>query len=953
MQKYYEQSKSINTVYPHAYFIPFEKKESVYANRRTSEFYQDLNGVWKVQEYKSILDVSDNFYLNAPTDDIEVPSCVQLHGYDQMQYTNYCYPFADNPPYTPNMNPTYHYSRRFNVALDGRKRYICFEGVDSCFYLYINNNFVGFSQVAHRLSEFDITDYLVDGENKMDVLVLKWCMGSYLEDQDKFRYTGIFRDVYILSRPQKHIVDYRIDTSIDGRVGFTLEKGTSAIVTFNGQTQQAEEGQRIEFKVDNPKLWSAENPYLYDMLIESAGEYIGEKVGIRTSEIIDGIYLFNGKKIKIRGVNRHDGNCYKGATVSLEDILTDLTLMKKLNINAIRTSHYPNCPEFYQLCDKMGFYVMAESDVECHGVASNAPSYAGYANDYERLGSDPQFADAILERQKCNVLRDKNRPCIVFWSLGNEAGYGKNFEFAYDWIKSYDTSRPIHYEHAGYVDKSIDNGDAYYNTKVDVVSAMYPTLEWIDEVLNDPREKRPLILCEYCHSMGNGPGDFKAYWDVIETNDRFIGGFVWEWADHGIWKEGKGFLYGGDFGETMHDKNFCMDGIITADRKLTQKSMEMKKVYEPLTFTLQDNCLTVSSRLHFENIVAKLTITYKEQGKIVGEETFDLNVQPYESVSFMVKKAHVVIASVTLIENYGVLEKGHEIAREGWTEENKAVLEGMSPTAVAFAETNRYIAVKAGETTFRLDKADGSIVSICKEKELLKTPMALSIWRAPTDNDMYALKRWDEARFYEAKGEIRTTEITENSVIFTGYMATMRFIPCVYFTLTYTFGYNTVSVEIDYKCEKYVGYLPRIGFETSLDKSFENVSYYGYGPYESYIDRRISCIKDVYADTVSNMEVNYVKPQENGSHYGTEWLEIDDGKDSVRVEGAVSFSALPHGTKDYCSVLHDWELPARRSTHLCIDYFMAGIGSNSCGPELDEKFRTPTSGKGMFTIILK
>lgn len=953
MEKYYEQSRAINVLPTHAYFIPFDHQEKVFENRRTSRYYQDLNGAWKVQEYKSILDVADDFYLNVPTDDIQVPSCLQILGYDQMQYTNIFYPFADNPPYTPNMNPAYHYSRYFTVKADGMKRYLCFEGVDSCFYLYINDKFVGFSQVAHRLSEFDITDYLVDGENKMDVLVLKWCMGSYLEDQDKFRYTGIFRDVYILSRPQKHIVDYRIDTSLDGMVSFTLEEGAKATITFNGETKQVEEGQRIEFKVHNPKLWSAENPYLYDMLIESAGEYIGEKVGIRTSEIIDGIYLFNGKKIKIRGVNRHDGNCYKGATVSLDDILTDLTLMKKLNINAIRTSHYPNSPEFYQLCDQMGFYVMAESDVECHGVACNAPSYAGYANDYERLGSDPQFADAIIERQKCNVLRDKNRPCIAFWSLGNEAGYGKNFELAYEWIKSYDTSRPIHYEHARYVDKDIDNGDAYYNTKVDVVSAMYPTLQWIDDVLTDVREKRPLILCEYCHSMGNGPGDFKAYWDVIETNDRFIGGFVWEWADHGIWKEDKGFLYGGDYGEKMHDKNFCMDGIITADRKLTQKSMEMKKVYEPLAFALQDNCLTISSRLHFENIVAKLTVTYKEQGKIIGEETFDLNVKPYENVSFEIKKAHVVIASVTLIEKYGVFEKGHEIARAGWTEENKAVLEGMGLTTVSFAETNRYIAVKAGETTFRLDKADGSIASICKEKELLKTPMALSVWRAPTDNDMYVLKRWDEARFYEAKGEIRTTVIMGNSVIFTGYMATMRFIPCVYFTLTYTFGYNAVSVAIDYKCEKYVGCLPRIGFETSLDKSFENVSYYGYGPYESYIDRRISCIKDVYTDTVSNMEVNYVKPQENGSHYGTEWLELANDVNALRIEGNVSFSALPHSTKEYCSVAHDWELPKRHSTHLCVDYFMTGIGSNSCGPVLDPKWYTPMEGKGSFLIIVK
>ena len=953
MEKYYEQSKSINTVYPHAYFIPFDRKELVFDNRRTSKFYQDLNGIWKIKEYKSILDVEDGFLNIVPTDDIEVPSCVQLHGYDQMQYTNICYPFADNPPFTPNMNPTYHYSRKFNVILDGMKRYICFEGVDSCFYLYINNQFVGFSQIAHRLSEFDITDFLIDGDNKIDVLVLKWCMGSYLEDQDKFRYTGIFRDVYILSRPKNHVVDYRIDTALDGRVGFTLEEGQKALVTFNGQAKEVEKGQRIEFYISKPKLWSAENPYLYDMLIESNGEFIGEKVGIRTSEIVDGIYLFNNKKIKIRGVNRHDNNAYKGATVSLEDIITDLTLMKKLNVNAIRTSHYPNSPEFYQLCDKMGFYVMAESDVECHGVGTSAPSFADYRKEYFRIANDSQFEYSIIERQKCNVLCNKNRPCIAFWSMGNEAGYGINFEMAYGWIKGYDSSRPIHYEPSNFIDKSVDNGDAYYRSKVDVFSYMYPMITVIKDTLNDTKESRPLILCEYCHSMGNGPGDFKAYWDVIESNDRFIGGFVWEWADHGIWKDGKGFLYGGDFGETMHDGNFCMDGIITADRKITQKSMEMKKVYEPLAFDLKDNRLTVYSRLHFENIFATLTVTYKEQGKVVGEDRFTLNIQPYESISFTVKSAHVVIASVTIDEDYGVLQRGHEIAREGWTQEGKALLEGITETEITYTQTNRYIEVRAGATKFTLDKADGSLSSIYKENEILKTPMSLSVWRAPTDNDMYVAKKWEEVRLYEARGEIRETEIKDNSVIFTGYIATQRFIPCVYFTLKYTFGCNAVSVEIDYKCEKHVGYLPRIGFKTSLDKSFESVSYYGYGPYESYIDRRISCIKDVYQDTVSNMEVNYVKPQENGSHYGTEWLEIENGKTKIRVEGNISFSALPHSSKQYWSVTHDWELPERNCTHLCLDYFMSGVGSNSCGPELDSKYRTPTEGKGKFTIILK
>ncbi len=953
MEKYYEEEKVINVLPTHAYFIPFENKENVFQARETSKRFQTLNGEWSVEEYKTVFDVEDDFYLKTPKDKIVVPSCLQLYGYDYMQYTNMRYPFPDNPPFTPNRNPAYHYSRYFSVKKDDMKRYLCFEGVDSCFYLYINNRFVGFSMISHRLSEFDVTDFLVDGENKIDVLVLKWCVGSYLEDQDKFRYTGIFRDVYVLSRPERHVEDYRIDTALDGTVGFTLEKGAEAVVCFAGVEQKVKEGQRIEFKVENPVYWSAENPHLYDMLIQTDGEYIGEKIGIRTSEIKDGLYLFNGKPIKIRGVNRHDVNAYKGATVSMDDILEDLTLMKKLNVNAIRTSHYPNCPQFYQLCDKMGFYVMSESDLECHGVCLNVPSYAKYGNDYERLGSDPNFTEAIVNRQKCSVLRDKNRPCINFWSLGNEAGYGTNFEKASKWIKSYDPSRPIHYEHAVYVDKSVDDGNAYYNSAVDVVSSMYPTIEWIKETLADEREKRPLILCEYCQSMGNGPGDFKAYWDIIEKEERFIGGYVWEWADHSVWKEGKGFLYGGDFGEKMHDKNDCINGMVTSDRKIAQKAMEMKKVYEPIAFRLEDDTLILSSRLFFEAIQATLTITYKEQGEIIGEETHNLCLRPQETVAFSVKEAHVTIASVTLSEHYGVLDKGHELARAGWTQEGKAILEGLHKAAVCIQQTPRYITVKAGETVFKLDKTSGEIVSINKNGEILKSPMQFSVWRAPTDNDVRMRRKWDEARLSYAVSEVRECQMLEEKIVFKGYIASMSLIPAVYYTLTYTFGENGVSVELDYECEKYVECLPRIGFATEIDEEYENVRYYGYGPYESYIDRRISCIKDIYEDTVSNMEVNYVKPQENGSHYGTEWLELTGGKHVIRVEGAFSFSTLPHSAKEYTETKHDWELPTRHATHVCIDYFMTGIGSNSCGPALDPQYYTPEKGNGKFTIILK
>ncbi|MBO5214843.1 MAG: hypothetical protein J6B79_01495 [Clostridia bacterium] len=951
MEKYYNQSRAINVLDTHAYYIPFESAKKAFLPRRESAKYLDLNGKWGITEYETVMDVPDDFYKNDTKGVIDVPGCVQIFGYDQLQYLNTHFPFPYNPPYTSSHNPAYHYKRNFTVKADGEKKYICFEGVDSCFYLYINGKFVGFSQIAHRLSEFDITDFVVDGENALDVLVLKWCMGSYLECQDKLRYTGIFRDVYILSRPEGHITDYRIDTALDGRVGFTLEKGESATVTLCGQKKEVKENERIEFKIENVQLWSAENPYLYDMIIESKGEYIGEKVGVRTTEVKGRYFLVNNKPVRIMGVNRHDINYLTGATVTVEDIERDLTLMKQLNVNAIRTSHYPNMPEFYQLCDKYGFYVMDESDVESHGVCGHFP-YCSYTGEYDKIANDPQFAEAILERQICNVMRDKNRPCVVFWSMGNEAGYGKNFEEASAWIKSYD-SRPVHYERAVGINNYTYTGREYYESAVDIVSSMYPNPSWIEERLADSKETRPIILCEYCHSMGNGPGDFKPYWDIANRDDRYVGGFVWEWADHGLLVGGKGLTYGGDYGEWQHDGNFCMDGIVTADRRLTQKSMEMKKAYEPVFFTFEEGKLTVKSRQYFENVVGTLTVTYKNTGEILGEEKFAIDLAPQQEITFDIKSAHVTIASLTLNNDTVALKKGHEIARAGYTKTDKSYVTKLARGNVQFSETGRYVTVRSGETTFVIDKVSASITSINKEGELLKAPLALNIWRAPTDNDMYASKIWRDSYYDKCRGEVRNVEIQNDSVIIKGYIASPRYIPPVSFTLNYTFSANAVTAYIDYDSADYVQFVPRIGFKTALCSCYESVRYYGYGPNESYIDRRLSSIKDVYDDTVTNLEVSYVMPQENGSHYGSEWLELTNGKTTVRVEGDFSFSALPHSVEEYTNYKHNWELPEREYTHLCIDYFMSGIGSNSCGPSLADEWKTPKKGNGKFTIIIK
>ncbi len=950
LKKYYEQTNVIGVLDTRAYYVPFGSDQDAFLPRRQSQRYMDLNGKWNIAEYKSVMDVADDFYLNKPEAEIDVPSCVQFANYDHFQYTNVNYPIPYNPPYVPNVNPAYHYQRTFKLnKKSGEKYYLNFEGVDSCFYLYVNDTFVGFSQVSHRVSEFDLTEFVKKGENKLDVVVLKWCMSTYLEDQDKLRFTGIFRDVYLLTRPEGHVVDYKVTTCTSGKVWFELIDGTSANVNFNGETKPVNKGEKIEFTVTDPLLWSAETPNLYDMTIECNGEVIGEKVGIRSTKVEAGIYLFNGKPIKFYGVNRHDFNAYTGATVTVENIIEDMTLMKKLNVNAIRTSHYPNMPEFYQLADKFGFYVMDESDLESHGVVAR---YTGFENaNYDEIADDPQFMQGIIDRQICNVERDKNRPSVVIWSLGNESSYGENLARALRWVKAHD-DRPVHYESMFRIDHN--KHDWYYTEPMDMVSRMYPTPEWMaKDYLNDQKEHRPLVLCEYCHAMGNGPGDFQEYWDIINSSDRFMGAFVWEWADHGVIKDGIGQRYGGDYGETLHDGNFCMDGIITADRKIPQKAYEMKKVYEQVEIQKNENKLTVKSRLWFKNLVAKLTVTYKEMGEIVGEDSFMLDIPARESVVIDIKNAHVVVASVTLVKDESLLEAGHEIARFGWTEK-RAVCTEKTLKSVDVKDNGRYIVVTTPTAVYTLDKADASLASVKgKNGEILTEPMRLNVWRAPTDNDRNIKRDWCACRYYETFSEVRNVEICGNVVRFTGNISPVKLVPVASYTLTYEFFDNAVSTKFSYEFASYTTFAPRIGFATKLDKAFSKVRYYGYGPYESYIDRRISCIKDVYEDTVENMMEHYVRPQENGSHYGTEFMEITDGVTTLRFEDDFSFSALPQSTYDLDHTPHDWQLPTPTATYLNLDYFMSGIGSNSCGPQLAERYQVPKKGKGALTILVK
>ena len=576
--KEFQRFDRIGTTPHRSYYIPFAENDTVRTkhsilDRTSSSRFTSLDGVWQIKQLDHVEDFDVNEKLG---ESIPVPACVQMHGYDHIQYLNIRYPFPVMLPHLPYDNPCWHYRRTFNVKKQkGERYYINFEGVDSAFYIYINGEFKGYSQISHATSEFDITDLAVNGENTIDVLVLKWCISTYLECQDKFRFSGIFRSVYMLTRPEQHIVDYKIETTFNGTDGilkFINESDVDIELNLEENKVIVPAKMENELIVPNVKAWSPETPELYTLELRANGEKIIESIGFRTVTIEGKVFKVNGEAVKLKGVNRHDFNCETAATVSLEDMAKDIHLMKELNVNAVRTSHYPNSPEFYLLCDKFGIYVMDEADLEMHGACSRDGRYD--IPLWEEYAENEFFAPGITDRHIALVERDKNRTSVIIWSLGNESSFGKAFFGGAKYIKNRDNTRPVHYEGLQYAEDKY-----YYTDMVDMVSMMYPSFETIQtKVLDNPEENRPFVLCEYTHAMGNSCGDIAQYWDMIYNNEQMMGGFVWEWADHGI-KTDEGFLYGGDFKEPEHDGNFCADGLLTPDRKIKSNALEMMAVY--------------------------------------------------------------------------------------------------------------------------------------------------------------------------------------------------------------------------------------------------------------------------------------------------------------------------------------------------------------------------------------
>ncbi len=953
----------INTLPEHCYFIPYELKDN------ESVRMELLNGEWGFTYYDSIIDMEDNFTEVAPKATIPVPSNWQLHGYDKPQYTNVCYPFAFDPPYLPDDIPVGVYTRGYNYTPDGMDRILTFEGADSCIYLYINDKFVGYTQVSHAISEFDITPYLNNGENKITAAVLKWCDGSYLEDQDKIRLSGIFRDVYVLSRPKERISDYRITTEIyDGYAEIMLVVyGADAEtqlsdpmgnVIFSGN---AKKEAVLTIKVDNPLLWSAEVPDLYCLTLSACEEVIAEKVGIRKVAIENGVLKLNGKAIKILGVNRHDSYPETGYYASEEQMRKDLRLMKRHNINAIRTSHYPNAPLFYKLCDEYGFYVIDEADMESHGCVEVYNDFKwSWENGYNGiaiLAGDERFKNAIVDRSHRLVTRDINRPSVIIWSLGNESGYDENMRAAALTVKELDSTRPVHYESVHSLNKTSDKD-------LDFVSRMYMSIEGMYEFLKDENETRPLIQCEYCHAMGNGPGDLEDYRNVFYSNERFSGGLVWEWCDHalpqGTTDDGKiKYGYGGDFGERHNDGNFCMDALVYPDRTPHTGLLEVKQVYRPVRVEKGKNSgdFALKSFFNFRNAEDNICCRYEitDMGKIIGSGEIDFELPPMSSTVVHISEAENISGECVCIkfsfitkQSDDCFEAGEEVCFDQIVLCEKTTEYGISNAEVkpVLTETPMEFGITAGGKLIIFDRRKGTVSSIIRNgSELLEKPVEWNFFRAPVDNDVMKgdwyrahLNDYD-VKVYETSAKIENNEAVIEMTHSFGWNIYQPF--CKAKTIIRINGNGDIRIITDGETSNKVTFLPRFGLRLFLDKSFENVRYYGYGPVESYIDKHNGAYLGEFSSAISEMFEDYIRPQENSSHYGCRYAEISNDETTVNFTSDTSFSfnASEYTQDELASKRHNYELEKSGCSVVCIDSGMAGVGSNACGPALADKYR--------------
>lgn len=979
-------SLHIGTERPHAYFIPYgDKGSAIDEVRDESPYFKTLIGKWNFKFYDSVAKVADvNLVSFGEGDKLDVPMNWQNalgRGFDRPQYTNVNYPYPVDPPHVPDNNPVGVYARSFTLTeeeLAGKDVLLNFEGVDSCFYLFVNGTFVGYSQVSHMTSEFNVTNLVRIGENEIRVAVLKWCDGSYLEDQDMFRASGIFREVYLLFRSPERITDLyvkydisedfslasvRLDvTSLGGvSVSYALSDADGNSLLCGSFDVDGEQTVNIG-TVNAPSLWSDESPYLYNLTLTSGDEVINLPVGFRKIEIRGNVIYINGQKVKAKGVNRHDSHPLLGHATPMEHMMRDLLIIKAHNCNMIRTSHYPNDPRFYALCDKLGIYLCDETDLETHGMA--------FWGDWAYMTDNPEWTEAYLDRAELMLERDKNHPSIIMWSVGNESGAGLNHKKMVEFFKSRDNSRLVHLEdesrQAVNAENDVKNGKTpavpadVRRSYIDIESRMYPAIDEIRELYLDREFPHPLFLCEYSHAMGNGPGDLKHYWDLIRENDNFFGGCVWEYTDHSVavgdnvYKDPH-YTYGGDFGDFPNDGNFCVDGLVYPDRRPHTGFLELKQVHAPLKVEYADGKLTVSSYRYFTNLSdLSLVYIFEKNGKAFKwGRISELDIEPLCEKTYELDMPSVTDGFVTL--NVYIKQnvpcawanEGDEVAMWQFVISDSLVYARAEGKGASFEEDACQYKVTFGETVATVSKNSGLIISLVHEgEELLTAPVTPTVWRAPTDNDRRIRREWESNSYHKLAVKCYGTEVkqTENAVLITSdvSLGAPAKAPLIRMKLKYTFAKGTaLKLECSANVNPKAPVLPRFGFKFVLPQGYENVSYFGYGPYESYQDKRLASRISLFKTTATENFEPYVRPQENSAHYGCKFAIVEAICGHGIYFGAESFSlsASHISPERLTATRHNYELVQERETTVIIDYRNAGIGSHSCGPELLPEYR--------------
>ena len=975
---------------PANYFIPFAPGQDPFAPRETSARFTSLNGEWQFAYYPSPRAAAADWprlrqvFAAGEGARIPVPACWQLQGYGAPQYLNFRYPFPFDPPFVPDENPTGVYHRRFTARpRPGRRLHLVLEGVDSCFYLYVNDAFAGYSQVSHSPAAFDITDFLRPGENTLTVAVLQWCDGSYLECQDKWRLSGIFRDVYLLDRPAAGLTGYRLTAELapDGAGTLRLSwdnapahagdpcTGTAELRDPDGALLASlpfEEGAPLTIPVEAPRPWTAETPDLYRLTLTAAGETVGEEVGFRRLEIRDGVLRYNGVAIKLRGVNRHDFSPTGGAAVTRAEMEQDLRLMKQYNVNAIRTSHYPNSPEFLQLCDRYGFYLIDEADLESHGSNDGYGLFIDGKQNKQGLAyvvSHPGFAPAIRDRVERLVRRDLNRPCVLMWSLGNESGYSEAMRDAGRWVKRFDPTRALHYEQSWL---QLPGGTA--EDVCDVMSRMYESLEDCRLYLGREDARRPLFLCEYAHAMGNGPGDLEDYWRIFYQDPHYLGGCVWEWCDHGL-REGQGhggrprYTYGGDHGEAVHDGNYCIDGLVAPDRAPKPGVFEMKNVYRPLrvertpegAFRLWNMTdFTPSGRLFrcwyertVDGVVAdrgEIPTDIPPHGSVLVTLPGCEHPAPGTDIRFLAVRAGAPA-------NYGAVDDPDVLGCQQIPLAPAAPAPEPAPDPAAPAPRCRALEtggwqVEGDGWAWMLDRTGLPVELQAGGRSWFAGGMQYCLYRAPIDNDMLVRLQWEKMgltrlrpKCYRAAATPGPGGVTVTADLSLGSEV---YRPVCRIAQTVTVAPDgALTFRARVQAAPLHTALPRFGVHFALDPAFDKLAYFGCGPFESYADKHQASWRGVFESRVADQFVDYIRPQENSAHMGCRWARLTGPAGTLGIRGLPEFSctATPYSVEDLTAADHSDAIFPGGRTEVYLDYRQHGIGSESCCTTLPDCYR--------------